>query len=248
MIAAAKQLQEPGCDHQGLQQMLAALNEQLGLAGIWYCYDIAHPGKWRKRVKSSDQMIRSFVRRRRLFASSGTAAELWQQQMTHYQGLSHVLEGIWNQQVYFWPMRELPHAMNRRLTKAGVEALVTFTVDCPLSPEFRGRFTLLLPDSQSVAQIIATAEVVQRQLRELQVKIALEFGKSINPLVDYNIVNPLSAYILGLLAQGQDREQVSAQLRLTLRGVDYHVSVLKELLEARNIAQLVYRAGQCQLI
>ncbi|BDY05363.1 hypothetical protein [Ferrimonas sp. YFM] len=248
MSAVAKPLQEAGCDHRRLQQMLAALNEQLGLAGIWYCYDIDHPGKWRKRVKSSDKMIRSFVRRRRLFASSGAAAELWQQQMSHYQGLGHILEGIWNQQRYFWPMRELPLVMSRRLSKAGVEALVTFTVPCPLSPEFRGRFTLLLPDSQSVAQLIATAEMVQRQLQELQVRIALEFGKSINPLVDYNIVNPLSAYILGLLAQGQDREQVSAQLRLTLRGVDYHVSVLKELLEARNIAQLVYRAGQCQLI
>ncbi|WP_051216380.1 LuxR C-terminal-related transcriptional regulator [Ferrimonas futtsuensis] len=248
MSAAAKQLQDPGGDHHGLQQMLADLNEQLGLGGIWYCYDIAHPAKWCRRVKSSEQMIRSFVRRRRLFASSGTAAQLWQQQMSHYPGLGHVLEGVWNQQVYFWPMRELPVVMSRRLTKAGIEALVTFSVRCPLSPEFRGRFTLLIPDSQSVAQVSATIEMVLRQLQQLQVKIALEFGKSINPLVDYNIVNPLSAYILGLLAQGQDREQVSAQLRLTLRGVDYHVSVLKELLEARNIAQLVYRAGQCQLI
>ncbi|TKB48543.1 hypothetical protein FCL40_12610 [Ferrimonas sediminicola] len=138
--------------------------------------------------------------------------------------------------------------MSRCLRRAGVDALFSFTVACPLSTGFRGRFILLLPDARFREQLVANADEVKAQLQALRVRVSLAFVRSIDPLVDYNIVNPLSAYILGLLAQGQDREQVSAQLRLTLRGVDYHVSVLKELLEARNIAQLVHRAGQCQLI
>ena len=107
---------------------------------------------------------------------------------------------------------------------------------------------LLLETKEQLDELMERLDSVEKHLTELQMNIVIHYGDKINPLVDYNIVTPVSAMVLSYLASGEDREDVSLKLKLTMRGVDYHISQLKQVLGAKNIAQLIYQAGLCRLI
>ncbi len=235
------------CKQEFPNYILDSLREELGLKGIWYCYDIAHPDNWSPLSKSRSTAIRRFVRRRRLYASSSSSIALWYQQMEHYPKLKHVMEGIWQNEIYFWPMNELTMLMNRALEHAGVASLVSITVRCPLTTEFRGRFTLLMAEQQGEVNLLKL-EVLKEKLVQVQRDISIELSKEINPLLDYNIVSPMSVYILKLMVLGHTRSEISSQLRLSAGGINYHLNSLKQSLGSFTTTQLVYRATQLQLI
>ncbi|WP_299805297.1 hypothetical protein [uncultured Shewanella sp.] len=167
--------------------------------------------------------------------------------MEHYPKLKHVMEGIWQNEIYFWPMNELTMLMNRALEHAGVASLVSITVRCPLTTEFRGRFTLLMAEQQGEVNLLKL-EVLKEKLVQVQRDISIELSKEINPLLDYNIVSPMSVYILKLMVLGHTRSEISSQLRLSAGGINYHLNSLKQSLGSFTTTQLVYRATQLQLI
>ncbi|MBY6019734.1 LuxR C-terminal-related transcriptional regulator [Ferrimonas balearica] len=237
-----------GLEPAQLEAALKELNTDLGTVGLWYCYDFALPEQWYRQSTSRKTVIRRFAKRRRLFASSGPISELWHQQSSHYHKMADVIQGVWQQEIYVWPMAELSDTMFFALDRMDVNALVTFTVGCPLANEFRGRFTLLLNKSSDVSRVLDKRHGILSRLENTQQAFSYRFAKTLNPLVDYNIVNPLSVYILGLLASGNNRPEIAQQLRLSRRGVDYHLATLKDLLDTKSIHQLVYRATQLQLI
>lgn len=228
-------------------QVLTQLAQDLGCVGIWYCYDVLHPEQWQPLAKNHNTAIRRFVRRRSLYGSSAAISMLWQQQMLYYHKLQEVMQGIWQNEIYFWPMQALSEPMLRALGHAGVQSLVTLTVRCPITPEFRGRFTLLIAAPQS-EEYLLDLESITTALELAQRDLAIQLAKTINPLVDYKIVSPMSVYILKLMVTGHARSEISSQLRLSAGGINYHLNLLKQSLGSYTTAQLVYRATQLQLI
>jgi len=215
---------------------------------ICYCYDVQTPSDWGQKMGSDMHHIRKFTKRRRLYASSVKGLNLWRQKVQFLKNMEEVVGNLTSDSVFVWPQSRLPLGMKRYLESQDIEDIVTVSVSCPVSPQLAGRFNLILSRSEEVDELLERIGEVEGYLVRLQTQIALHHGAEINPLVDYNIVSPISAYILGHLANGLDREEISSQLSLTLRGVDYHLSVLKQTLNARNMAQLVHEAGKLRLL
>ncbi|WP_299788634.1 hypothetical protein [uncultured Shewanella sp.] len=232
----------------GLTELLRQSREHLGVADICYCYDINSPDDWRCRIKDGGRMMKLFEKRRQLFASSAKALNLWQKKRFYYSKMTEEVTRVFSHPVYVWPKSKMPTRLQLCIEQSGVVSLVTITVPCRFSPELSGRFMLLLESQQQLEALQEHLEDIENHLTELQMKIVINYGDKINPLVDYNIVTPVSALILNYLAAGEDREEVSQKLKLTMRGVDYHIGLLKQVLGARTIAQLIYRAGQCRLV
>lgn len=235
LSAALRSLLQQGC-------------KDLQIEDICYCYDIQTPSDWGRKMGSHKHLIRHFTKRRKLFASSVKGLSLWRQKILFLKNMEEVVGQLYSHSVCVWSNRTLPRGMKRYLDSQQIEGIVTVSVSCPVSPQLMGRFNLILHKSEQVNDLLGRIDEVEIYLSRLQTKIALDHGTEINPLVDYNIISPISAYILTHLANGLDREEISSQLSLTLRGVDYHLSVLKQTLNARNIAQLVHEAGKLSLL
>ncbi|SDK42759.1 hypothetical protein SAMN04488540_1356 [Ferrimonas sediminum] len=231
-----------------LRSLLKESRDRLKVRELCYCYDIANPGDWRRRLKDNRRFLRSFVKRRHLFASSKQALQLWRRKSSFIAEARLNLAPLFNQAVFVWPEHQLPPRLQRQIKEMGAASLVTISIPCRLSTRFTGRFTLMVQAGEQVEHLKANLAEIEQYLSQLQMEIIMSHGKEINPLIDYNIVSPVSAYVLACLAEGQDREQVSKQLSLTLRGVDYHIGVLKEVLGARTVAQMMFEAARCRLV
>lgn len=231
-----------------LRALLQQGCKELEVDEICYCYDVQTPSDWGQKMGSNIHHIRNFTKRRRLYASSVKGLNLWRQKVQFLKNMEEVVGNLISDSVFVWPQSRLPTGMKRYLESQQIEGIVTISVSCPVSPQLAGRFNLILSQPEQVNDLMERIDEVEVYLTRLQTRIALHHGAEINPLVDYNIVSPISAYILTHLANGLDREEISSQLSLTLRGVDYHLSVLKQTLNARNMAQLVFEAGKLSLI
>ncbi|WP_299788833.1 hypothetical protein [uncultured Shewanella sp.] len=235
-----------------LSAKLRALLQQgcidLELDEICYCYDLHTPSDWGRKMGSNIHHIRNFTKRRKLYASSMKGLNLWRQKVLYLKSMEEVVGNLISGSVFVWPQSHLPAGMKRYLKSQQIGEMVTVSVSCPVSPQLAGRFNLILSGSEKVEDLLDRIDEVERYLARLQTQIALHHGADINPLVDYNIVSPISACILTHLANGSGREEISSSLSLTLRGVDYHLSVLKQTLKARNMAQLIFEAGKLSLL
>ncbi|RTR39792.1 hypothetical protein EKG38_08350 [Shewanella canadensis] len=231
-----------------LRSLLQQGCKDLQVEDICYCYDIQTPSDWGRRMDSHRHLIRNFTKRRKLFASSAKGLSLWRQKVLFLKNMEEVVGQLYCHAVCVWSNRTLPRGMKRYLDSQQIEGIVTVSISCPVSPQLTGRFNLIMRQTEQVNDLLDRIDEVEVYLTRLQTKIALHHGTEINPLVDYNIISPISALILTHLANGADREEISSQLNLTLRGIDYHLSVLKQTLNARNIAQLVHEAGKLSLI
>ncbi|SDJ68182.1 hypothetical protein SAMN04488540_111131 [Ferrimonas sediminum] len=231
-----------------LRGLLKESRDRLKVRELCYCYDIANPDDWRCRLKDHHRLLKCFVKRRNLFASSEPALQLWRRKSSFIADERLNLAPLFSQTVFVWPEHQLSPRLQRQMRDLGAAALVTISIPCRLSTRFTGRFTLMVQAGEQLDNLKANLAEIEEYLSQLQMEIIMSLGKEINPLIDYNIVSPVSAYVLACLADGQDREQVSKKLSLTLRGVDYHIGVLKEVLGARTVAQMMFRAVQCGLV
>ncbi len=232
----------------GLTALLRQSRDHLGVADICYCYDINSPDDWRCRIKNGVKMMKLFEKRRQLFASSAKALCLWRKKAFYYTKMSEEVTRLFSLPVYVWPKSKMPSRLQLCIEQSGVASLVTISVPCLFSPKLSGRFMLLLDSQEQLEALLERMDDIEKHLSELQMNIVVNYGDKINPLVDYNIVTPVSAMVLSYLASGEDREDVSRKLKLTMRGVDYHISQLKQVLGAKTIAQLIYQAGLCRLV
>lgn len=70
---------------------------------------------------------------------------------------------------------------------------------------------------------------------------ALAF-RSINPLANFGVLSPTCIQILSLVAQGYSSEEIGEQLFMSERGVNYHLDRARQIMMARNRANLVSKA------
>ncbi|USD36104.1 LuxR family transcriptional regulator [Ferrimonas sp. SCSIO 43195] len=70
----------------------------------------------------------------------------------------------------------------------------------------------------------------------------------LNPIANFSCLSERALAILRLTAEGNSSEEVAEQLSLTESGVNYHLDRIKELLNARNRAQLISMAHTMGLL
>lgn len=231
-----------------LRALLKGACQDLGVADLCFCYDISSPEQWRARLKGRQNHLKSFAKRRQLYASSDRAMSLWLRKTNLLVADGQGLFGLFQQSVYVWPESLLPAAVRRQMSKNGLSALVTLSYPCRNAEQLCARFTLMLEPCSQVEMLQSRQEWVEERLLRLFGEIEALYATRLNPLIDYNIVNPVSALILKGLAKGKGRAQLSEQLNLTPRGIDYHVGQLKQVLEASTIAQMMVHAVRCRLV
>ncbi|WP_417585864.1 helix-turn-helix transcriptional regulator [Nitrincola sp.] len=119
-------------------------------------------------------------------------------------------------------------------------------IPCEINKNFFARFVVMTND-HTFNELRVTKEL-KSGLVEVHNSIVNEFIRHINPLHDYQHVKQSSLRVLECLASGMNREEIAEKLHLTVRGVDYHIDLLKSSLISNNIANLVYKACTLKLL
>lgn len=70
-------------------------------------------------------------------------------------------------------------------------------------------------------------------------KVTLEYMQQLTPLLNFKIISPRCIEIMQLIADGHTSAEVSKQLYLTERGINYHLDRAKELIGAKNRIHLI---------
>ncbi|BDY04755.1 hypothetical protein [Ferrimonas sp. YFM] len=185
-----------------LRALLKRACTDLGVAELCFCYDICSPEQWRARLKGRQAHLKSFAKRRQLYASSDQAMSLWLRKSNCLAADGQGLFGLFQQRVYVWPESLLPAAVQRQMKKNGLAALVTLSFPCRDAEQLCGRFTLMVEQQAQVEMLQSRQAWIEARLEQVFEDIEDAYASRLNPLVDYNIVNPVSALILKGLALG----------------------------------------------
>jgi len=95
---------------------------------------------------------------------------------------------------------------------------------------------------EELATIIESSDKFTTIADSLAELIVTSLNTQANPWVALGALSNNSHKILMLLADGLDTEQIAHTMSLTRRGIDYHVDVMKELMQAKNRTHLVSKA------
>ncbi|EDQ00173.1 LuxR C-terminal-related transcriptional regulator [Shewanella benthica] len=221
------------------------------IADIVYCIDLADHKAWFSHYSSKTIVHQKIAGRKHIYASSANALTYWRcwgrRWIVKDRNFEKVLENSLHIWEYDCDMKDKSSPLIDMI-KFGYRHRITFSIPCPFSPELVARFSLLIDSDMVKNELLNNRYTLVAELEYLHMKIARVHGKEINPLVDFNIVKPLSRNILSLLSDGYSRAEIAESCHLTERGIDYHIDVLKKTLAARNIANLIKLANTHYLI
>ncbi|SDI86583.1 hypothetical protein SAMN04488540_103311 [Ferrimonas sediminum] len=231
-----------------IDQRLAELRDRFGCADLCYYYDLTSLDQWSVGSLEKAKLIKKMTKRRNLFTSSGAARKLWQDQSRCYHSAEEDLQAMFDQPSHHWNLGPSQSPLRKSLYRHGYQHKLTLSFPCPLTTAMTGRFTLLFANSGEYQRAQDCQEALKTELQMTNLRLSLDYSRDINPLVDYNIISPVSSYVLRLLANGHSRETMAQTMNLTLRGIDYHIGVLKQSLQASNIANLIDRGNKVRLL
>ncbi|USD38717.1 hypothetical protein [Ferrimonas sp. SCSIO 43195] len=232
----------------GIGPRLARLRDQFGFADLCYYYDLTTLDQWSVGGLEKAKLIKKMTKRRNLFTSSVAARKLWQDQSRCYHSAEEDLQAMFDRPCHHWNLGPSQGPLRKSLYRHGYQHKLTLSIPCPLATAMTGRFTLLFANGDEHQQTLDSLEALTAELRLTNLQLSLDYSRDINPLVDYNIISPVSAYVLKLLAQGHSRDSMAQTMNLTLRGIDYHIGVLKQSLQASNIANLIDKGNKVRLL
>lgn len=221
------------------------------ISDIAYCIDLVDHKHRFSHYSSKNIVHQKVAGRKHIYASSPNALTFWRCWGNRWIIKDKNFEQVLVNDCHLWEYDDDVKGKSSPLIdmmKFGYQHRLTFTIPCPFSPEMIGRFSLLLDNDTIKDELLNVSSTLMEELEYLHMKIASVHGKVINPLVDFNIVKPVSRNILSLLSNGHSRAEIADSCHLTERGIDYHIDVLKETLAARNMAHLIKLANTNYLI
>ncbi|RTR37586.1 LuxR family transcriptional regulator [Shewanella canadensis] len=240
-------------DHcrEDIADRLTLFCKKYQISDIAYCIDLVDHKPRFSHYSSKTIVHQKVAGRKHIYASSANALNYWRcwgnRWIVKDKNFEQVLENDCHLWEYDCDIKGKPSPLIDMI-KFGYQHRLTFTVPCPFSPEMIGRFSLLLDCDMIKDELLNDHSNLVQELEYLHMKIASDHGREINPLVDFNIVKPVSRNILSLLSNGYSRAEIAESCHLTERGIDYHIDVLKETLAARNMAHLIKLANTSYLI
>lgn len=93
-----------------------------------------------------------------------------------------------------------------------------------------------------LSELIENSEAFSRIADSLAERIVTTLNSHTNPWVALGAISSNSHKILKLLADGMDTGEIAQEVSLTRRGVDYHIELMKELLQTKSRAHLIAKA------
>jgi DNA-binding CsgD family transcriptional regulator len=221
---------------------------QHGFGGFWFqgIPNRAYPDY---RLNSK----KSILTRRMLYSSSGvySSSNTVKKIQRHYIdqvaardvnfGLALKLD-----QPYYYQLSERgqTNKANKLFSSYGIKTVLSYPVHHYTSMAWCGRFTLLSKDEDlhpNLANLDTSLKQVQSTLFE-------HFHYDLNPYRQTTLFNQTALKALKMVASGLQNAEISEELHITIRGVEYHLESMRNKLSASNRANLVHIAHQLEII
>lgn len=221
---------------------------ELGFGGFWFqgIANSAHQSYLGNNRKS-------LLTRKVLRSSGGVIASSPTVKLLHQQYVTRVASTDINFAAalkldcpYRYVLSEVgqPTKVQKLFNSHGINTVLSWPLKNFASDTWSGRFTLL---SKYPYEELNITELEQT-LKQAQMTIFEHFHNEINPYRQYNLFNKTAIRALEMAATGLHNHEISEQLDITVRGVEYHLESLRSKLCASNRANLVHIAHQLEII
>lgn len=224
-----------------------ALNH-LGIQGFWY-QGIANNSYHDLSQPSGGGLfsLTGFKHNRGVICSSDFVHQLYNTYTAHFFRLDpNFVPALELSGPYCYQFDLQPQAAKtqRLFQQHGYSHILSWPVVIADTPHWQGRFTLLSSKAIEVQQYEQLTPLLQRMQMEL-----LFYGRDyVNPFRQQKLFNPVSLKVLQMTADGLHNREISDQLHITIRGVEYHLESLRTKLAAKNRANLIHQAHRLELI
>ena len=146
---------------------------------------------------------------------------------------------------------EINYRCRKILDKYNVKSRLFYRYHDLDHPEFSVEFLLMSSAKpQELELIIANIkEQLTDDLREFHnIVFSSRLTPLLSPFLGLGLISDKGKQILYLIAKGYSRSEISSKLYLTERGVDYHLSKIKNLFGAKSNAELIAYAYKYKLL
>lgn len=182
-----------------------------------------------------------------VFSSSPTVKQLHQQYVTRVAPTDiNFAAALRLDSPYHYVLCEdgQPTKVQKLFNSHGINTVLSWPLKHFASDTWSGRFTLL---SKYPYEELRLTELEQT-LKQAQLTIFEHFHNEINPYRQYDLFNQTAIRALKMAAIGLHNREISEQLDITVRGVEYHLESLRNKLSASNRTNLVHIAHQLEII
>ncbi|QFU24539.1 helix-turn-helix transcriptional regulator [Shewanella eurypsychrophilus] len=196
---------------------------------------------------------KSILTRRMLYSSGGvfSSSHTAQKIQRHYIdqvaprdinfGLALKLE-----QPYYYQLSERGQVnkANKLFSSYGIKTVLSYPVRHYASEAWCGRFTLLSKERELNFDLVD----LDTSLKQLQTVLFEHYHQELNPYRQVSLFNQTAIKALKMVAKGLQNSEISEELHITIRGVEYHLESMRNKLSASNRANLVHIAHQLEII
>ncbi|QYJ85926.1 helix-turn-helix transcriptional regulator [Shewanella mesophila] len=219
-----------------------------GFGGFWF-QGIANSAYEDYRENNRGNLLT----RRTLQSAAGVLASSPTVQQLHQQYLARVAatdinfgEALCLKSPYCYVFEEdgQPNKAKKLFNRYGVNTVVSWPLKNFASNAWSGRFTLLAKHDYKDLNLTG----LEVTLKQAQMNLFEHFHDQINPYRQYKLFNQTAIKALEMAATGLHNHEISQELHITVRGVEYHLESMRNKLSASNRANLVHIAHQLEII
>lgn len=150
------------------------------------------------------------------------------------------------EQPYYYQLSEGGQAnkANKLFSSYGIKTVLSYPVHHYASEAWCGRFTLLSKE-EDLHPKLANLET---SLKQVQSTLFEHLHHELNPYRQVSLFNQTALKALKMVASGLQNAEISEELHITIRGVEYHLESMRNKLSASNRANMVHIAHQLEII
>jgi len=219
-----------------------------GFGGFWF-QGIANSAYQNYQQNSRKNLLTRRVLRSRggVLASSPTVQQLHEQYVTRVAPTDiNFGEALRLESPYCYVLceNEKPNKAKKLFNRHGVNTVLSWPLKHFASEAWAGRFTLLSKHPHDEINLTG----LEATLKQAQMCLFEHFHNEINPYRQSNLFNQTAIKALKMAATGLHNHEISQELHITVRGVEYHLESMRNKLSASNRANLVHIAHQLEII
>ncbi|WP_028768174.1 helix-turn-helix transcriptional regulator [Shewanella fidelis] len=217
-----------------------------GFSGFWF------QGVANSAYEDYNRGQNSLLTRKMLLSPDGVITSSLSVRHLHEQYLSRIAasdhnfaEALKVDAPYFYTWNDIEQNKAKKLfVRYGVNSVVSWPLKHFASNMWRGRFTLLSKLCCEELDLVG----VEAVLKQAQMTLLEHYHHEVTPFRQHKLFNKTAIRALELAALGLLNEEISNELDITIRGVEYHFESMRNKLAATNRAHLVYKAHQLEII
>ncbi|GIU52277.1 helix-turn-helix transcriptional regulator [Shewanella sairae] len=190
----------------------------------------------RKMLLSSDGVI----------TSSLTVQKLHEQYLTRVAATDpNFVKALRLDAPYHYILDDSEQSKTRTLFgRYGIHSVISWPLKHFASNMWSCRFTLLSKQFTEDLDLVG----IETVLKQAKMTLLENYHSEVTPYRQHKLFNKTAIRALQMAALGLQNEEISQELDMTIRGVEYHFESMRHKLSATNRTHLVYKAHQLEII